>query len=536
MIPCSAFNIPKSVFPSLFLLLLKVGLTPGHAQTADSTAFRHVVVIVGDDHASTVLGAYGNERVHTPNLDRLAAQGVMFTRAYANSPLCSASRQSLLTGKYPHATGVNLLFTPFNDRTNTTVAEHLKKENFATALIGKAHFNTWIWQDLYEDGPPRFGFDTLIDRAEHRRWLAEHPPRPVAENIPTFDPETSPADTFARMNPDGLPQPYYDQDAPGTFLAQSAQRFVAENRGQRLFLWLAFHEPHAPFAFPVEYAGRHRAEDMPLPTGSPEDDRWIPRRFQNFTDEQKRGVVAAYYTSVEYLDKNVGLVIDALKEQGIYDETLIIYLGDQGYLLNDHKRFEKHTMWKESIQAPLIVAGIGLSREGHPQGKVYDQLIEFIDVVATINEALGVAPQPAVQGRSFYSLLRGKPYDERDFVFAEFLEDNKAMVATNGWKYVFATGKRDLGQGFATGHGPSGIVHRLYDLSIDPNEAKNIAEQHPAVVDSLQQLMLQRFKGTHPYADELPPGLTADGQLVWFCEPRDVGAEYGGAPLRIFYR
>jgi arylsulfatase A-like enzyme len=118
-----------------------------------------------------------------------------------------------------------------------------------------------------------------------------------------------------------------------------------------------------------------------------------PPAFRGFTDAQKRGVIAAYYTSVEYLDKNVGLVIDALKKQSIYDKTLIIYLGDQGYLLNDHKRFEKHTMWRESIQAPLIVAGKGL-----PRDTVYDQLIEFVDVVPTINEALGVAPQQEMQG------------------------------------------------------------------------------------------------------------------------------------------
>ena len=401
------------------------GWLPSYSQPANPPSpFRHVVVIVGDDHASTVLGAYGNERVHTPNLDRLAARGAMFTRAYANAPLCSASRQSLLTGKYPHATEVNLLFTPFNDRTNTTLAEHLRAQDFATALIGKQHFNTWIWQDLYEDGLPSFGFDTLIDRSEYRQWLTEHPPRPVPENVPTFDPQTSPADTFARMNPDVLPEPYYDRDALGTFLAQSAIRFTEEHRNDRFLLWLAFHEPHAPFAFPVEYAGKYRAEEMVLPTGSPEDDRWVPRRFQNFSDEQRRGVIAAYYSSVEYLDKNVGLVINALKEQGIYDKTLIIYLGDQGYLLGEHKRFEKHTMWRESIRAPLIVAGPGL-----PRDTVYDELIELVDVVPTINDALGLRPQEEVQGRSFWPLLRGQPYDEREFVFAEFLEDNKAMVA-----------------------------------------------------------------------------------------------------------
>ena len=332
------------------------------------------------------------------------------------------------------------------------------------------------------------------------------------------------------MNADVLPQPYYDQDALGTFLAQSAIRWVGEHREERLFLWLAFHEPHAPFEFPVEYVGQYRPADMTLPTGSAEDDRWVPARFRGFTEAQRRGVIAAYYTSVEYLDRNVGRVIDALQAQGIYDETLIIYLGDQGYLLGEHKRFEKHTMWREAIQAPLIIAGAGL-----PRDTVYDQLIEFVDVVPTIHEALGVAPLAAVQGRSFYPLLRGEPYAERKLVFAEFLEDNKAMVATQRWKYVFAAGKRDLGQGFATGYGAAGITHRLYDLAADPGETTNVADQHPTVVDSLQQQMLQRFRQTHPYADELPDHLTTDGQLTWFCEPRDVGADYGGVPLRVFY-
>ena len=517
---------------SCFLLpaMLWLSWQPSYGQRAAQNTFKHVVVIVGDDHASTVLGAYGNQIIHTPNLDRLARQGAIFTRAYANSPLCSASRQSLLTGKYPHATGVNLLFTPFNDKMNTTIAEHLQPEGFATALIGKAHFNTWIWTGLYQNGFPSFGFNTLIDRSEHRQWLQTHPPRPVPDSVATFNRSTEDPDKIARMNPHVLPQPYYDQDAPGTFLAQSAIRFMQAHQDERIFLWLAFHEPHAPFEFPIEYAGKYRAEDMKLPTGSPEDDRWVPERFQGFSDEQKKGVIASYYTSVEYMDKNIGLVVEALKEKGLYEETLIIYLGDQGYLLNEHKRFEKHTMWKESIQAPLIVVGNGLS-----QDTVYDQLIEFVDVVPTINDALGVAPLEEAQGKSFYPLLQNESYAARDHVFAEFLEDNKAMVATSRWKYVFSTGKRDLGQGYATGLGASGITHRLYNLVTDPGETTNVANSHPTIVDSLQQLMLTRFMETHPYANELPTDLTTDGKLVWFCEPRDVGAEFGGEPLRIFY-
>ena len=226
-------------------------------------------------------------------------------------------------------------------------------------------------------------------------------------------------------------------------------------------------------------------------------------------------------------------MIDALKENGVYDETLIIYLGDQGYLLYDHKRFEKHTMWKESIKSPLIIAG----NKNIANNKSYDELIEFIDVAPLICEALGVDPMEEAQGNSFYSLLTGSSYQEKDFVFAEFLEDNKAMVANRKWKYIFSTGKRDLGQGFATGSGPSGILHKLYDLENDPGETTNLANKttYKDIVNKMQNMMIGRFLETHPYAGEMPDNLTIDGKLVWLCEPRDVGAEYDGLPLRTFY-
>lgn len=517
----------------LFVLSWIPGCSSQKKPLQQSDPYKNVVVIIGDDHTYKALGAYGNEIVHTPNLDELATHGAMFTNAYSSSPLCSASRQSLLTGKYPHATGVSLLFSPFNDNTNTTIAEHLKTEDFATALIGKDHFNSFVWWDLYAKGLPKFGFDTLIGRGEYTSWLESNPADPVPENIRTFNDPSNLPEKIARMNPETLPQPCYNKDCAGTFLAESAIRFMEENSKKRFLLWLAFNEPHAPFVFPVEYAGKYKPDDITLPQGSHEDDRWIPERFKGFTDENKKGIIASYYTSVEYMDKNVGLVIDALKENGVYDETLIIYLGDQGYLLYDHKRFEKHTMWKESIKSPLIIAG----NKNIANNKSYDELIEFIDVAPLICEALGVDPMEEAQGNSFYSLLTGSSYQEKDFVFAEFLEDNKAMVANRKWKYIFSTGKRDLGQGFATGSGPSGILHKLYDLENDPGETTNLANKttYKDIVNKMQNMMIGRFLETHPYAGEMPDNLTIDGKLVWLCEPRDVGAEYDGLPLRTFY-
>jgi arylsulfatase A-like enzyme len=221
------------------------------------------------------------------------------------------------------------------------------------------------------------------------------------------------------------------------------------------------------------------------------------------------------------MDKNVGLILDGLEKSGLADSTLVIYLGDQGYLLNEHGRFEKHTMWEESIKAPLIVQG-GKTLQ---KGKKTDALVEFIDVAPTIFEAMGVAPLNETQGKSFLPVLTHSIDTHKNYVFAEYLEDNKAMVASPGWKYIFTTGKRDLGQGYETGHGPSGLLHKLYNLEKDPGETTNVAyiPENEEVLNKFQEKMLEIFKETHPYADEVPEGLTRVGQLIWFCEPRDAG-------------
>ncbi len=150
---------------------------------AAAPARPNVLVIVADDHAAYVAGCYGNSAVHTPNIDRLAAQGTLFTRAYCNAPVCTASRQSFLTGKLPHSVGVTLLPTRLGDD-QTTLAEHLKRAGYETAALGKMHFN----------GPSRHGFDERIDLPEFRRQQRAHPPRAVPSDtavLPAWKPFTA---------------------------------------------------------------------------------------------------------------------------------------------------------------------------------------------------------------------------------------------------------------------------------------------------------------------------------------------------------
>lgn len=527
-------NLSKLVSFVIFWAAIGLLTVSGSSESSENfqdEPFRNVILIIGDDHSAEVVGSYGNDIIQTPHIDRMASQGVQFNNAYSNAPLCSASRQSLLTGKYPHATGVTLLFTPFPDQKNITIAEQLRSNGFTTAAIGKMHFNNWIWQEIYKNGLPDHGFDIRVSDGEYEAYLKEHPPQEVPEDIETWSRER--AGTIAyKKNAGMLPQPCYDKDCEGTYYANKTVELIQENKDQRFFMVVGFDEPHAPFKFPIEYRGTYDPVEMPLSEGSPEDDRWIPREFQDLTEEERRGIIASYYASVAYLDKNVGIILDGLKNNGLEESTLVIYVGDHGYLLNDHKRFEKHTMWEESIKAPFI-----LNAGGHyGRDREINDLTEFIDITPTILDMTGVEKMEEIQGKSLLPLLNRETTENKKYAFAEFLEDNKAMVATRRWKYIFTSGIRDLGQTYATGYGPSGIVHRLYDLKNDPGEMTDVSgdPSNQEILKELQKQMLNIFKKTAPYADGLPTNLTLEGQLVWFCYPRDVGANPGGVPLRVF--
>jgi arylsulfatase A-like enzyme len=411
----------------------------------------------------------------------------------------------MLTGKLPHAVGVTLLRTALPEN-QVTLAEHLKTHGFQTGAIGKMHFNS----------AARHGFDTRVDLPDYRRRLESEPPQPPpadAKTKPPWRPFQDPARVW--LNAERLPTGYYDDDSDGTYFAQEAVRFLRAHREERFCLWLGFYQPHAPFDFPIEYAGRYSPQDMPVRQAGPEDERWIPTVFRDLSEEEKRGIAASYYTAVEYLDKNVGLVLHELAVLGLDRETLVIYVGDNGYLLGDHGRFEKHTMWEPAVRVPLLVR----DPRNRPGTKVA-ALVECVDLAPTILESLEVAPMQGLHGRSLNPLLTGRKRRHRRYVFSEFLPDNMAMIRSEEWKYVFTTGRKDLAMGYATGRPPAGVTHRLYDLRNDPGETHNLAyaRQHARTLRELQRVMIERFRATDPRAGRLPPGLAVEETLAWFCE------------------
>lgn len=482
----------------------------------------NVLWICADDHAAYVCGAYGNRVVHTPNLDRLAAGGMRFDRAFCNSPVCTASRQSFLTGRYPRTIGVTQLSTALPE-SETTLAEVLAGAGYSTAAIGKMHFNSQL----------KHGFETRLDMPEFQKWLAAKGKTPVPEGTdvqPPWKPFRDPARVW--LNSGVLPFGSVDAEMPGTWFADQAVEQLRRHgegarRGQAsgkpFFMMVSFYEPHSPFHFPVEFRGRHTAEEFVAPPVGPEDDWQIPAIFRDLTPPEKQGIAAAYHTSAEFLDRNVGRVLDALKNSGLEDDTLVIYTGDHGYMLGQHGRFEKHCSYDPAIRAPLLMRYPGKIK---PAGAT-SSLVEFIDIAPTILQFCGMAAPAAVQGKSLVPVLEQPTRKHRDEVFIEYSENEEAAVRTDRWKLVYTTGRRERQDGYATGRPLPGRTIRLFDLEHDPDEMTNLADrpEHNSLVDELTRKLADHLRRTARQPGLLPHTDDNFALLDQALKPRDVRAK-----------
>jgi choline-sulfatase len=494
----------------LWITSLAVSALVASPGGADEARRPNVLWIVADDLAPYVCGAHGNDVVKTPNIDRLAESGIRFDRAFCNSPVCTASRQSFLTGRYPRTIGVTQLSTPLPEG-ETTLAELLKKAGYDTAAIGKMHFNS----DL------KHGFDLRLDLADHRKHLQEKGRQPLPEGVavlPPWRPFREPARVW--LNGSYLPFGAVDADMAGTYFAHEAARYLQAKRDRPFFLMVSFYEPHSPFHFPVEYRGRHKPEAFAVPRLGPEDDGQIPSVFRDLTEKEKQGIIASYYTSVEFLDKNVGLVLDALKQSGKERETLVILIGDHGYMLGQHGRFEKHCCFEPAVRAPLVMRFPGKIKPGQSTAA----LVEFIDIAPTVLNTCGAQVPTPVQGQSLLPLLEGKIERHRERVFVEYAENEEAMVRSARWKLIYGTGKRERQDGYATGKPLPGRTVRLYDLDNDPGEMLNLAAlpEHAQWVAEMTNQLAEHLKRTARQPELLPRGGDVHALLDYCLQPHDV--------------
>ena len=472
----------------------------------------NLLFILADDHAGYVLGCDGNRLARTPNLDRLAAEGTRFAAHYCNSPVCTPSRQSFFTGQMPHMAGVTRLPTPLAED-KPTLARQFKQAGYATAVFGKMHFNV-------PGKPGLHGFDVACTEQElTREWNRTVKPRSVPAGTatkPPWHPFQDPARIW--LNADKLPYPRFEADMRSLYQLQLAEQFMEAHRAGPFAMWLSFLEPHSPYDFPIEDSQRFDPARFDVPRVGPQDGPQIPLIFRDLTDAQKRGIIASYYTSVEYVDRNVGRVLNALRRLGLERDTLVIYMADHGYSLGQHGRFEKHCGYDPALRVPLLMRLPGKIRQG-----VVTDMTEHIDVPATIVDVMGIERLPVQHGQTLRPYLEGRRMDApRRWIFSEYLENEEAYVRTDRWKFVFCSGKRKRGDGYETDNPTPGRYVRLFDLEKDPGEFSDVAAANRATVEKLEALMLSRFRSTHPDAAREPKGLSSEESLEWYVRPRDV--------------
>jgi choline-sulfatase len=478
--------------------------------TANDSSPLNVLWICADDHAAYVCGAYGNTIVRTPNLDRLAKQGMRFDRAFCNAPVCTASRQSFLTGRYPRSLGVTQLPTALPPGT-PTLATILKEAGYTTAAIGKMHFNSNL----------KHGFDLRLDLPEHRKALAAHGARPLPPGVavqPVWRPFRDPARIW--LNSAYLPYGAVQADMAGTWFAEKAEEYLKEKRERPFFLVVSFTEPHSPFHFPVEYRGKYRPESFTVPKPGSGDADQVPAIFRDLTDREKQGVIAAYYTSTEFVDHNIGQVLAALDRARLAERTLVIYTGDHGYMLGQHGRFEKHCSFEPAIRAPLLIRWPGKVKPGQDTSA----LVEFIDIAPTILGSCGVKVPASVQGKSLLKLLEGKTDRHRPHVVVEYSENEEALIRTDRWKLVYSTGKRLRQDGYATGKPLPGRTIRLYDLKEDPEEMTDLSGrvEQAERVREMTNTLAEHLKRTARQPELLPKTEDVHEVLAHCLQPRDV--------------
>lgn len=473
----------------------------------------NLLYILADDHAGYVLGADGNQRASTPNIDRLASQGTRFARNYCNSPVCTPSRQSFLTGLLPHSSGVTLLGTQLLEE-KPTLAKQLAASGYKPAVFGKMHFNL-------PGKPGLHGFDiACTEDVTHRDWSAEVGPWPELPGIPTKQKQWRPFRDRARiwLDADKLP---FDRDyehMEGTWIARQAKKYIRDHKGDPFALWVSFKSPHSPFDFPIDDRNKYDPKSFAVPEVGPNDFSQIPVIFRDLTSEDKQGIIASYYTAVSFLDRNVGEVLQALKDANLENDTLVIYMADHGYSLGQHGRFEKHVGYEPALRVPLIFRW-----PGHvASGAVVREFTESIDVPPTLLEMLGAEPFELAHGRSLSSYLKtGGDPNPRQSIFSEYLENEEAYVKTDRWKLIHCSGKRVRMDGYLTLDPIPGRYVSLFDQQADPEEFVNVASKHPDVVQQLSAEMLRVFRTTHPEASAEPNGLSSDDAIDWYLRPRD---------------
>jgi arylsulfatase A-like enzyme len=447
-------------------------MRPVHAERRKS----NLIVFLPDQQRADTMSCYGNKKIHSPNLAKLASESVIFQRAYVTHPVCTPSRSSLMTGMWPHTTGCTKNSVPLSAQFKV-LPELLCDKNYRTGYIGKWH--------LGDEAQAQRGFEEWVSTEE----ISDYSNFLIDAGLTPDKPDSSFSAAAISELPLELSKP--------RFLEKHALQFIERHRREPFLLVIAFAEPHSPYNGP--FNNEHLfgeveldpAASIPLGDGVPlryrlmqewqQGEALLDRKrrsnlfFFGITPDECRGIKQRYWGLVTLIDQAIGAILDYVERVGLRDDTMIVHTSDHGDMMGSHQLFAKEVMFEGAVRVPYLIR---LPNER--RCKIVDQAVSHIDFIPTLIDLLGQAPMPQCSGVSRLPLLRGEVMTPEN-VFIEW-SPNRTKIKKKTSLAPRRMIKRAINESTRTVISPDGWklslrdkdLNELYNLDDDPGETRNL--------------------------------------------------------------
>jgi arylsulfatase A-like enzyme len=464
----------------------------------------NVLFLIADD-LNNLLGCYGDPLARTPHIDRLAARGVRFDRAYCQFPLCGPSRNCMLTGLYPNSNGIltNGLVFRQTIPSHMSLPQAFRMQGYFAARIGKLfHYNVPLSVGTNgHDDPGSWELELNpagVDRTEELKNVFSLVPGQFGGTLSWYA------------------SPHADEYHTDAIQAENAD-WVLERCAKRpdrpFFLAVGFFRPHTPYVSPEKWFNQFPAETMPVVRNVAEDQTDIPaaallsrkKEQDQLTDDLKQQCVQAYYASISFMDAQVGRVIDSLDRLGLTENTVIVFTSDHGYHLGEHGLWQKMSLFEESTRVPLLIVP---PANAVMASGVVTSPVSHIDLYPTLAEICNVSAPENLQGQSLVPLLKDHSAAGRGWSLSQVQRSGKSAGATTEPSprahysgYSLRTARWRYTE-WDEGH----QGRELYDHDTDTRELHNLAEspEHAAIVADLSVQLRAAVKLTFPESGVTP--------------------------------
>ncbi len=485
-----------------------------------------ILVIMTDQHRYDAVGANGNPIIQTPHLDRLASESACFQHAFVNAPVCVPSRASLFTGRYAHAHRNRVNYTPLKPD-QRLMQLRLREAGYRTSLVGKTH--------LFHAYPPtpaeaaRTGFDhvALHDGvrftdawSDYAQWRNQHDPlrrvhyRTLARDVPEVENGRNPYRA-------AIDEQFTDTSWVGTVTCRQL-RSLSEHP-QPFYLFSSFWKPHSPFEVPVPFDSLYNDATIPLPRavdmeqirGYPPPVQKLALRGKNppwdMPRERLQWIYRSYYGSITHIDREIGRILDTLRDTGQADNTVVVFTSDHGDQLLEHGIMGKNVFYEGSLRVPFM-----LRYQGHVVPGSYEPLVESVDLLPTLFGLAGLEEPYDCQGQSLVPLITrsDQPWSAKDAVFSENVIPE--IITGGSLDFVFEKGRGVKGirhpdaksvrtKRWKFNYYPNGAAE-LFDLLDDPAEDRNLAQAsgYAATVADMKERLLH-WLVTASETDQIAP-------------------------------